>query len=602
MRKVLVLTLVVALLVLSACGPRDGGARLGGTLRVGVPSFQGHFVPGFGNSAYDNYVRTILYEYGTWAVGPGGEFLLNETVVKDLAVLDNEDGSRTYTYTIHQDLKFSDGTQIKAQDFVFGLLWFASPEWRAAGASSSVGDGLVGYRAFKDDGAERFAGVQLLGDFKYSLTIAAEELPYFYDITYTSYGPWPMHSFAGEGASIDSNANGAKLVGVDMAARTANVAENERWAPTVTTGPFRFVSFENNAVTLTRNEYFKGNAFGLTPKLENIVIMVVPSATDVDLVINGTIDMVTNVIEGDKIHAARADANTNFNSYPRNGFGVIQFVCDFGPTKDPLVRRAIGHLLDREEFLLNVGAGFGVVTNGHYGLAQWMVHARRADIDRLPNLVLSYETANNLLDKTEWVFEADGVTAFDRTKTGPNTGYYRHNADGTRLIIHHFGTAGISTTANIEIQFIGHMPYAGIDFNMHQGDFSVLLEHYFYAYELDYADRKFHSFNLGSNFGAAYDPFYSFHSSFIGTWFNANQISDALLDELMVQMRRTEPGDNERYLNYWVMFQRRWAELLPGLPLYSNEVHDIFGAHVMGVETTPFQNWAVIICSIWLDN
>lgn len=606
MRKVLVLTLVAVLLVLAACGPKTPAHEVKGTLKVGVPSFQGHFVPGFGNSSYDNWVRKLIYEHGTWGLAPDGEFFLNETVVKKLDVVENADGSKTYTYTIHEDLKFSDGHPIKAEDFVFGILWFASPQWRAQQASSSAGDGLLGYRAYKfgtdNVTAERFAGVKLLGDYQYSLTIDAEELPYFYEFTYTSYGPWPMHVYAGEGATIDSNDSGAKITGVDMAARTAEIASVERWAPTIASGPYQFVSFENNAVTLKVNEHFKGNAFGEKPKLENVIVMVVPSATEVDLVINGTIDMVTGVIEGEKINAAKSDANTSYNNYPRNGYGVISFACDFGPTKDAKVRRAIGHLLDREEFIQNVAGGYGVTTNGHYGLAQWMYQARKSEIDKIPNLVLNYATANDLLDQTEWKFEADGTTPFDRTKATAGSNYFRHNAAGKVLQINHFGTSGLSTTDNIEIQFTASMPLAGIKFTMTSGDFSVLLDHYYYSYNLKEEERVYHSFNLGSSFGAAYDPYYSFHSDWLGTWYNANQISDPVLDDYMVRMRRTEPGNNEQYLAYWVAYQFRWAELLPGLPLYSNDYHDIFGSHVKGVETTPFLDWADIICKIYIEN
>lgn len=600
MKKLLVLMLAVALVV-SVAGCSGGGtAGPSGTLVVGSPAISGNFLTGFGSSSYDVWVRDLINGLGTYAVTPEGQIVLNETVVKDLDVQTDGAGNKTYTFEIYNDMKFNDGTGIKAENYVFYMLWAASPQWVDAGATTAIGDGLLGYQAYRSGDTDRFAGVKLIDDYKFSFTIGADYLPYFYETSYVSITPMPMHVWA-EGSEIDTNDSGSKITGVDLAAATETVAQTERFAPTVTAGAFKFVSFENNAVTVQANEHFKGTYDGKKPQLEFIIIRNVNQDTDVDQVINGEIDVVTGVIEGEKIDKARAASSTDVNYYPRNGYGGVYFHTDFGPVANPLVRHAMGYLLDRNEIIANVLGGYGSVTNGHYGLAQWMYQERKAQIDALPNFELDYERANELLDEAGWTFDADGGT-FDPEKAGPDTGYYRYNEAGERLVIHHLGTEENNVTDNVELQFMQHTPYAGIEFTLTRSDFAYLLDHYYEGFLMG-DEQKYHTFNLASNFGVAYDPYYSYHSSYAdNAYYNPERVADAQLDELMVNMRSLEPTQTEEFLGFWLDYQKRWNEILPAIPLYSNQYYDVFGTHVQGFNTTPFVSWAVIACDIYIEN
>ena len=65
-----------------------------------------------------------------------------------------------------------------------------------------------------------------------------------------------------------------------------------------------------------------------------------------------------------------------------------------------------------------------------------------------------------------------------------------------------------------------------------------------------------------------------------------------------MKMRTVEPGDNDAFVDLWLEYEARWQELMPQIPLYSNEYFDIFRNTVTGVETTPFHNYCDIICKI----
>lgn len=598
-RLSLLLLVLVMVLSLTACGEKAPPVVevKETTLVVGTPEISGNFVSGFGNSAYDVMVRNMINGYETYSVTPAGEIVLNPTAVKNLTTALDADGNKTYTFEIHSDLKWNDGSTVTAKDYVGYILWYASPAWVKAGATSTVGDGLLGYTDYYKGTVDRFKGVNLIDNYKFSVTIDAAELPYFWETTYASFIPLPMAVWAPK-ATININEDGAKLEGIDMEVQASAVANTIRFKPIITAGPYKFVSFENGAVTVKINEHFKGTFEGKKPQLTYVVLRSVNQTTDVDQVINGEIDLVTGVIEGEKIEKAKASKTTKVNYYARNGFGGVFMHCDFGPTAIPEVRHALAYLMDRDEIIANVLGGYGSVTNGYYGLAQWMYLQNKAAVDAFPHFARNIAKANELLNTTEWKFEADGKTPFDPTKANAEGTYLRHNAKGEKLAIKHFGTEDNIVTDNVEIQFKANTPLAGIDFSITIGDFDALLNNYYYAYELPAGERQYHSFNLATNFGVAFDPYYSFHSDYLGTWMNANQVNDPEIDELTLKMRKLDPTQKAEFSAAWLEFQKRWYELLPIIPLYSNEYYDVYNANVKGLNTTPFVNFSAIICDI----
>jgi peptide/nickel transport system substrate-binding protein len=626
----------------------SGQALASNTLVVGTPSLNGDFIAGFGNSSYDNWVRKLIYGYGTIVATKGGEFIVNPTVVANHATVaadavlhpartvgEGEDAyevqDKTYTFEIATDLKYSDGTAITAKDFIFGLLFSASHEWRVAGATSTAGEYLVGYRGYRPTGettsvGRYFSGVKLIDDYTFSVTINGENLPYFYELSLIGTSPMPYHVLADAGVEITSDENGTKLNAAAYAKIPQIVAPGGyRFAPTVVSGPYRFISFQNQIVTLARNPEFKGNYEGKTPAIQTVIIKRINQVVDVDLVIAGDIDLIAGVIEGAKIDKAKANTNSNVTFYARNGYGILAINCDFGPTADYRVRQAIGLLVDRGEFVDEILGGYGSLVNSMYGLSQWMVEAKQEELDTaLINYQLNVGAANTVLNTTEWKYEADGTTLFDPAKAATqNNGtiegnvYFRHNAAGQVLQINHMGTVENTITDLIGIQFPKYFGQAGIKFTIKFVEFNELLDNYYYSYNLkptteNPTDRRmYHTFNLASNFGAAFDPYYSFHSDWYGTWYNANQLVDSpdspamplgegelTIDELTVLMRELDPTQRAEFLEYWFAFVVRWNKLLPNLPLYSNEYYDVFNKRISGVTTSPFWDWSDAINDI----
>jgi len=609
MKKILALLLSVTLLgsLLAGCG-KDAGRP--DNLRTNTRSDtlvvayganpNGDFIDGFGNNAYDLSIKTLLHGYkANIDTQPDGSFAVNPTVVKSHSTSEDAAGNKTYTFEIHKDLKWSDGSTIKASDYVANVLWGASPQWAEVGASSSIGMQLLGYAAYNEGESDVFAGVKLLGEYEFALTIDAEELPFFYENTLVATGPLALASWA-PGVGIVSDESGARF-DADIfphADRIATTSGGERYAPTVVCGPYTFVSFENHNVTLRRNPHFKGDLNGKKPTIEWVLQLSVPPETDIDMLLAGDIDLLPNMIEGDKINRARADEFTTTSSYLRNGFGNMPMMLDWGPTADVNVRWAIACLVDRTALLDQVLEGFGGLVDSEYGAAQWMTVLKERELrETLIPIAMNIDRANDYLDQSTWVFEADGTTPWDRTKATADGAYLRHNAAGEPLVIFH-AAANPQIGAVIELEFLKNTPLAGIKYNFDYPDFDIILNEYYFAFNLEDHERTYSTFSMGMGFSQPYDPYYAWHSDWLGTWWNSAGMNDPEIDRLTVAMRRVTPGDNETYVNLWFEYQVRWNELMPMIPLYSNEYFNLFNTSVKSVNTTPFLDWYAIICEI----
>ena len=326
----------------------------------------------FNNSATNYKLYDLLHGYGTVVSDVDGAFVYDPTVVKSHEEVENEDGTKTYTVTINDGLVWSDGTPITAKDYVFQLLLESSPEMNQVdGYPSQAGYSLVGYDAYFAGETENFAGVHLVDDMTYSVTVKAEELPYHYDITYASAAPRPMHVIAPDCDVVDS-ADGASITGeftADLLLKTINDPDTGyRYNPSVVCGPYMFESYDtaSRQGTIVVNPNYAGDYRGVKPVIEKVIIKTVKSDTMINELASGSVDLLfqcsgADTINGglDLVDQGKAQKNTFF----RNGYGKIQFDCSQFPTDSQNVRQAIAYCLDRGEFARQYSGGYAAVVH-----------------------------------------------------------------------------------------------------------------------------------------------------------------------------------------------------------------------------------------------
>ena len=170
------------------------------TLVIGTSELNGDWLQGWTNSAYDVKVRRLLGTegnngYGTVVQDEGGQWVTNTTVVDgEIEKIDNPDGSRTYRTKIKQGLKYSDGVEIKADDFLFGNLLFSHPSYIPVTAATTVGaDSAKGYEAYHNGDTDIFEGQKKIDDYTFEYTVDASFLPYFEEAALMGLSPFPIH-------------------------------------------------------------------------------------------------------------------------------------------------------------------------------------------------------------------------------------------------------------------------------------------------------------------------------------------------------------------------------------------------------------------------
>lgn len=320
----------------------------------------GDWIPHFQNNAaeYDIYSATGGYtvtgSYSTVAMTPAGEYLVNETVVEKYEATDNEDGSKTYTWTIKEGLVYDDGTPITAKDYVAPALLWSSKVVMDMGANGNVGDRFVGYDSFNKAETKEFSGVRLLDEYTFSFTIDPEHLPYHYELALVSAGPEKL-SFWTEDVEVVDDGNGAYFTeNFTLEKQEKAIDLGRRAVPRPSSGPYILKSYDEGSKTavLEVNDTYAGDYTGQKPMIQTIIYKLVNEETVMDELATGGIDLLLGSASGPEIKAGLDlvdEGGFNYTTYPRAGYGKLVFGGDVGPTQFKEVRQAIAHLFSYKE-------------------------------------------------------------------------------------------------------------------------------------------------------------------------------------------------------------------------------------------------------------
>lgn len=529
-----------------------------------------------------------------------GELLIDDTVVASHEAVENEDGTKTYTFTINDGLVFSDGKEITAKEYVASILLFSSPVLQELAARPTYGNYFVGYNEFLKGESKEFKGVRLLDDMTFSVTIDSEFVPSFFELTQASIGPthlefWLNNEAAGpvevmddgEGVYFSENFTTANFT------ESINAAKNNPDKPV--SGPYKIKDWDaaSKILVLEINDKYAGNWEGQKPSIQNIVFKHITTATAIDELRTGGVDILTSMMSGTEINAGFElveDGTDNFAffTYPRAGYGKLTFVGDVYPTKDVEVRQAIAHLLDRNKFTQAFTGGFGTVVNGPYGEGEWFYKESQAELNpKINQYAYDVNKAKELLDSAGWNLNEDG-SAYSGTglryKKNPET-------DEMMPLIINWSSSennAVSELLVTQLQKAPEVAEAGMEIVQEVMTFEELLNYYYRdaSQGEKYAAGAFNMFNLASNFPLGFVPkdVYTTDPDELAAGYNVNFLIDEELEELAEGYWKVDPTEKEKFLEGWQDYIVKWNELLPDLPLYSNEIHDFYNAKIKNYE------------------
>lgn len=503
--------------------------------------------------AADLDVQNLSTGLETVATTKEGGFEWNPTVVKSHEETMNEDGTRTYTVTIYDDLKLSDGTPVTVKNYVVFPMVFSSPvAVAAAGKDHQSGMTLEGFKTFntydgtEGSGTKELAGLRMIDDYTYSITVSADYANYFYAISYAGLSAYDVSLWIGD-ADVKDDGNGVYFTDdfyakegdkYVMADHIVTASQN-----TDTTypysGPYVVKSYDSadKSTVLELNPNFKGNYEGVKPTIAKVVYKKIVSSTQLEDLKAGTLDVIAGITGGDETNEALAladgsDGKYVYTHYSRAGYGKLGFRADYGPAQFTEVRQAIAYCMDRAKFAKDFTGGYGGVVDGPYYSGSWMYKAAVDQGMILNAYATSVDSAIEVLTEGGWVYDAEGNDyvegvrykkipgdiatendinykskdgAYVTTKVGDD--YYMP------LVLNWYGTSDNPFTDQLMTGFASNDNVIAAGFNVQYtiGDFSPMLDELYQAAVYGYysGSPMYSVFNFATGFtSAAYDYSY----------------------------------------------------------------------------------------------
>ena len=503
--------------------------------------------------AADLDVQNLSTGLETVAITKEGGFEWNPTVVKSHEETMNEDGTRTYTVTIYDDLKLSDGTPVTVKNYVVFPMVFSSPVGvAAAGKDHQSGMTLEGFKTFntydgtEGSGTKELAGLRMIDDYTYSITVSADYANYFYAISYAGLSAYDVSLWIGD-ADVKDDGNGVYFTDdfyakegdkYVMADHIVTASQN-----TDTTypysGPYVVKSYDSadKSAVLELNPNFKGNYEGVKPTIAKVVYKKIVSSTQLEDLKAGTLDVIAGITGGDETNEALALADGSegkyvYTHYSRAGYGKLGFRADYGPAQFTEVRQAVAYCMDRAKFAKDFTGGYGGVVDGPYYSGSWMYKAAVDQGMILNAYATSVDSAIEVLTEGGWVYDAEGNDyvegvrykkipgdiatendinykskdgAYVTTKVGDD--YYMP------LVLNWYGTSDNPFTDQLMTGFASNDNVIAAGFNVQYtiGDFSPMLDELYQAAVYGYysGSPMYSVFNFATGFtSAAYDYSY----------------------------------------------------------------------------------------------
>ena len=504
--------------------------------------------------AADLDVQKLTNGLETVATTKEGGYEWNPTVVKSHEETMNEDGTRTYTVTIYDDLKLSDGTPVTVKNYVVFPMVFSSPVGvAAAGKDHQAGMTLEGFKTFntydgtEGSGTKELAGLRMIDDYTYSITVAADYANYFYAITYAGLSAHDVSLWIGD-ADVKDDGNGVYFTD-DFYAKEGDkyVMADHIVAASLNTdtaypysGPYVVKSYDSadKSAVLELNPNFKGNYEGVKPTIAKVVYKKIVSSTQLEDLKAGTLDVIAGITGGDETNEALALADGSegkyvYTHYSRAGYGKLGFRADYGPAQFTEVRQAVAYCMDRAKFAKDFTGGYGGVVDGPYYSGSWMYKAAVDQGMILNAYATSVDSAIEVLTEGGWVYDAEGNDyvegvrykkipgaiatendinykskdgAYVTTKVGDD--YYMP------LVLNWYGTSDNPFTDQLMTGFASNDNVIAAGFNVQYtiGDFAPMLDELYQAAVYGYYSGSplYSVFNFATGFtSAAYDYAYN---------------------------------------------------------------------------------------------
>lgn len=522
-----------AYLDLSKTNPALSRANAENILVVGSSEAAGNFLPIYYATSYDAPAPALVFE-GLLKSDERGELI--PSLAKEMPEI--SDDGKTYTFKLKEGVRFNSGKPFTAEDVVFTYAAIADPAYD--GRFTSTVQDLQGYEDYSTGKTTTFKGVEKIDDYTVKFHFKDNLVT---NIIKTSF-------------SIMDSKFYAHNIG-DMAPVKSKMQQLSG------TGPYKLEKFvPRQYFELVVNDDYHGKK----PKIERIIVKSVTSATDVQELINGNVDLLAGKVEPEKIELANETGFIDRNQYLRHGYGFLMFNNQDPILKDKVVRKALSHGFDRESFLNLYFKGLGIGIDAPISKAFWTYD------DQLENQMTKYNydpvKAKELLDEAGWKMANDG---------------FRYK-DNQKLTLEWATIKDLDLVDILMPILIANYKELGINLIVTPTDFNSLMDKV-------YNERKgFSLYNMATSLSNFPDPSSIWHSRYdIPGGSNTGQFRNEKNDALIEKMLKTYDRDEFKKLwQEWALLMNEEAALIP---LYTNIYTDLYNRRLKNFKTDTLWQW-----------
>lgn len=549
------------LLGLAGCGS-SGGSSSSKPLIVGTTQeLAGVFSPIFYSSAYDGWVVDMIYEP---LLRYTKDSELKPYLAEEMPEV-SEDG-KTITFKIKEGIKFSDGTDLDANDVKFTFTLIADPSYD--GRFTGTADYIEGYKEYHDGDAEDFSGIEVVDD--HTVT---------FHLTETQYDS--VSTLGGMGIISDEQYEYKKGDLGDYKSKNDQPMGS---------GPYVLNSYDKaSGASLTKNENYSGTG---DYKIDRVIIKTIAEATELTSLQNGDINYLAENIDADVIGPASLDEKLTFNYYFRPAEGYFGYNCQNGATADPAVRQALSYATNRQEFsdayfkYPEASDELKEIPLGYVPTIYWnpvsanlgKIVTGEEKLDGLRTFDYDLDKAKQVLEDAGWKVGADGI----------------REKDGQKLTVKFLLSEGNSVLDMLIPIIQKSWKEIGVDLKQNTVDFNTLLD----TVTPGSGDNDWNVFFMATSYTGVEnaDSNYNLMS---GDPNNYAGLKDEKLDAELKAGRSTmnEEQSVENYKKAMITEN----ELVPYLPIYGTELFNIYAKNVKLTETGPVRSWAQALDSAEIE-
>ncbi|EOP48115.1 MULTISPECIES: ABC transporter substrate-binding protein [Bacillus cereus group] len=393
------------------------------TLVVGISKPGGVFLPYFQQNGWDGNVTSVIFAslVSTDKQGkPTPELAEKWDISSD---------QLTYTFHLHKDLKFSDGSPLTADDVAFTLTLLHDKAYEGDKDISQYA--VKGGKEYKEGKATSIEGIQVVD-------------PQTIKITTEKVNSQALTALGGEVLS-------KAYYGKDYKQNTSLDYLKALYEKPIAAGPYKFEKYiPGQEVRFVANEnYYAGK-----PKIPNFIYKITSGDTKLQLFQTGEVDY-TGLGTGDEVlEQAKALEFANIQIETAASFSYIYMNNNKPYLKDKKVRQALIYGLDRKKYVDTALKGYGTVANVPIHPTSWAYTeegVNKYEYDK--------EKAKKLLDEAGWKVGSDGI----------------REKDGQKLKLSYFGPSSAKDSDLLIPIAKENYKEIGVEFNPEFMDFNTML-------------------------------------------------------------------------------------------------------------------------------